>query len=176
MTTDMDPRNIHAIQKHCGRDAVQLCLWHIKRALMKTNSLPRKSNTWLNPPYFMLQYSWFDINLFEQLRSRPDHDEANIRDVTEKTTKIISSVARDSLCFYAYQCGGTEQSPILAYSKTEEQIYEELLRKVYEYVLVKNKKFPFFQYLCQYYLNPAKFKLWSRVSKSYVPRMSNMIN
>ena len=71
---------------------------------------------------------------------------------------------------------GTEQSPILAYSKIESEIYEGLLRKVYEYVLVKNKKFPYFQYLFQWYLNTVKFKLWSRVSKFYVPRMSNIIN
>ena len=67
-------------------------------------------------------------------------------------------------------CGETKQNPILAYSKAEEEIYEELLRKVYEYVLVENKKkqnkIPYFQYLWQYYLNPAKFKMWSRVSKS----------
>ena len=94
----------------------------------------------------------------------------------KKQPKLLVLVAEDSLYFYSNHCRGTEQSPILAYSKTEEQIYEELLRKVYEYVLVKNKKFPYFQYLCQYYLNPAKFKLWSRVSKSYVPRMSNMMN
>lgn len=92
------------------------------------------------------------------------------------TAKLITRAARDCVQFYARRTSKKEEKNIIIeYTKTNYEIFERLLEDIYEYVLVEHRKVRNFQYLCKGYLKSSKFKLRSRASKSYVPRMTNMI-
>ena len=177
ITSDMDARNLTAISNCIGKMNIQICLWHLKRAIVgKSNNQKNKKTKEEKYEYIKEQCPWFDYELFHNLDTTVVGNEYTDKKITTKTATIITTAARDSPLFYASRVTSSDTKNIkIYYNKTPFEIYQLMLKQVYDYVLVEKKKIRYFQYLYTNYLKPEQFMQWSRAYKSYVPRMTNML-
>lgn len=97
-------------------------------------------------------------------------------DIRYHSVKSITRAARYCEQFYNNRTSNREGKDItIEYPKTNYEIFERILKDIYEYVLVYHRNVRYFQYLCKGYLKPPKFRLWCRTGKSYVPRMTQYV-
>ena len=173
----MDGRNLVAIGNCIGKINTQICLWHLKKAIVgKSCNQKNKKTKEEKYLYIKEKCPWFDCELFDNLDASVVGNEYTTKNITEKTAAIITRAARDSPLFYASRVRSNDTSNIkIHYNETPFGIYQRMLKEVYDYVLVENKKIRYFQYLYTHYLKPEQFMQWSRAYKPYIPRMTNML-
>lgn len=98
------------------------------------------------------------------------------KEITTKDAKLITRKTRASPLFYSRRVSPEDSKDITIKStKTIRTLYEDLLKGLYNLLLLENKKIRYCKYLITCYLNPGKFILWSRGCKSSIPRTINMV-
>ena len=98
------------------------------------------------------------------------------KEITTKGAKLITGTTRASPLFYFRRVSPEHSKDITIKStKTIKTLYKDLIRGLYNLLLLENKKIRYCKYLITCYLNPGKFRLWSRGCKSSILRTINMV-
>lgn len=159
VTTDMDYANVTAIHNSCGDSKVQFCLWRLKRAISNKTVLQQdQANS--RSYEFITNYSWFDLDVFNDICDNVDPYERVDKNLTEKTADIIAAAAGDS-CFFHWvkEADSNRQNAHIRFTKTEDDLYGDFLKEIYDYVFIENRNLFYFQYLCKQYLCRDKYDL-----------------
>lgn len=112
----------------------------------------------------MQYFEWFDSRQFMRVSLGAKQSATVSKDITEAVPNMIGAAAGDSaISHWNKFLSSTEYDILLTFTKSRDDFYSDLVKDVYEFMVLKKREVKFFQYLCTGYLDSSKFSLYSRI-------------